>query len=225
VQEGALPTTPAANLLTGLGLDEFFTRTDAAGLRAFLVDALGSAIALADGAGAVQTEYTYAPLGETTVSGAASGNPYQFTGRENDGTGLYYYRARYYHPTLSRFVSEDPLEFHGGDVNLYAYVGNNPIDYSDPLGLFGVFGPGFVNVRPDRPCRDRPPDYPEPSDYDPCPGPGPIPTGCKWLCRQVIKRLPGAGPVGSRIVCNVMCGLIEPRPLNCGAKPFPSSGP
>ncbi len=55
VQEGVLPTTPSANLLTGLGLDEFFTRTDAAGLRAFLSDALGSTVALADAAGTVQT--------------------------------------------------------------------------------------------------------------------------------------------------------------------------
>ena len=36
-------------------------------------------------------------------------NPFQYTGRENDATGLYYYRARYYSPTLRRFISEDPL--------------------------------------------------------------------------------------------------------------------
>jgi len=163
VQEGALPSTPSATLLTGLGLDEFFTRTDAAGLRAFLVDALGSSIALADSAGTVQTEYTYAPFGETTATGTASGNPYQFTGRENDGTGLYSYRARYYQPTLSRFVSEDPINLHlaaqlrdpdGGIgrlifvalsrnpllLNPYPYVANGPIDHTDPLGLLGPLG-------------------------------------------------------------------------------------
>ena len=90
VQEGVLPATPAANLLTGLGLDEFFTRTDAAGLRALLADALGSTVALADGSGAVQTEYTYAPFGETSVTGAANTNPYRYTGREDDGAGIYY---------------------------------------------------------------------------------------------------------------------------------------
>jgi YD repeat-containing protein len=63
VQEGVLPSTPAANLLTGLGLDELFTRTDAAGLRAYLTDGLGSPLALADGAGTIQTEYTYARSG------------------------------------------------------------------------------------------------------------------------------------------------------------------
>ena len=57
-----------------------------------------------------------------------------YTGREDDGTGLKYYRARYYHPTLSRFLREDPLRWKGG-VNLYAYVNANPINLIDPLGL------------------------------------------------------------------------------------------
>lgn len=68
------------------------------------------------------------PFGKTAVSGAASANPLQYTGRESDGTGLYYYRARYYSPTFQRFISEDPLGFAGGDVNLYAYVGNSPTE-------------------------------------------------------------------------------------------------
>jgi RHS repeat-associated protein len=63
---------------------------------------------------------------------------YQYTGRENDGTGLFYYRARYYHPELQRFISEDSIEFEGGDVNLYAYVGNNPINFRDPLGQLSM---------------------------------------------------------------------------------------
>ena len=48
--------------------------------------------------------------------------------------GLYYYGARYYHPGLQRFFSEDPVGFEGGDVNLYAYVFNNPIEFTDPSG-------------------------------------------------------------------------------------------
>ena len=51
-------TTPTANLLNG-GLDEVFTRTDAAGVRNFLTDVLGSTVALADGTGSIQTQYTY----------------------------------------------------------------------------------------------------------------------------------------------------------------------
>jgi RHS repeat-associated protein len=103
VQEGS------ANLLTGLGIDEYFMRTDSAGERSLLTDALGSTLALTDSAGAVQTEYTYEPFGKTTFTGAPSGNTFQYTGWENDGPGLYYYRARYYSPTLQRYISEDPL--------------------------------------------------------------------------------------------------------------------
>lgn len=49
--------------------------------------------------------------------------------------GLYYMRARYYDPEVGRFISEDPLGFDGGDLNLYAYVGNNPVMSVDPWGL------------------------------------------------------------------------------------------
>jgi RHS repeat-associated protein len=59
----------------------------------------------------------------------------RFTGREEDGTALNYYRARYYHPGLQRFISEDPIGFAGGDTNLYAYVANNPLLFVDPFGL------------------------------------------------------------------------------------------
>jgi RHS repeat-associated protein len=127
--------TPTANLLTGLGIDEYFTRTDGSGVRNLLTDALGSTIALANGSGSVQTEYTYEPFGSVTTSGSANANTVGFTGRENDGTGLNYYRARYYDAQLQRFGSEDPLDFAGGSPNLHCYAGNNPVDLRDPLGL------------------------------------------------------------------------------------------
>jgi RHS repeat-associated protein len=89
-------------------VDEIFQRAEGSTTREFLSDALGSTVALADSPGVVQTSYTYAPYGDTTASGATSNNTSDFTGRENDADGLYYYRARYYHPVFSRFVSEDP---------------------------------------------------------------------------------------------------------------------
>ena len=61
--------------------------------------------------------------------------PYQFTGRENDGAGLYFYRARYYSPTFQRFVAQDPLDFRGDDTNLYRYVLDSPVDFIDPFGI------------------------------------------------------------------------------------------
>lgn len=140
--------TVLANILSGLGIDEFFTRTDvAAGTTSHILpDALGSALALANSAAAVQTEYTYDPFGSTTVTGASNTNAFQYTGRENDGTGLYYYRARYNHPQLQRFISEDPIEFRSGSFNIYAYLDNNPINSKDPLGLYvgGIGGFGSL---------------------------------------------------------------------------------
>lgn len=136
VQESS-GSTVLANILPGLRIDEFLTRTDVvAGVTSnFLTDALGSPVAVTDTTGTVQTEYTYEPFGKTTFSGASNSSSYQYTGRENDGTGLYYYRARYYHPALQRFIGEDPLRFRSGDFNLFAYVSNNPVRFIDPLGL------------------------------------------------------------------------------------------
>ena len=126
----------AASHLTGLGIDEYFVRADTSGASALLTDALGSTVALSDTAGAVQTQYTYGPFGETITTGAASSNLFQYTGREQDVTGgLYYYRARYYHPRLQRFISEDQLALPGRDTNFYAYVLNRPTAFTDPAGL------------------------------------------------------------------------------------------
>lgn len=141
--------TVTANLLTGLGIDEFFTRTDGVGVRRLLPNALGSTVALGDGTGTLQTQYTYEPFGVTTQTGSASNNSYKYTGREDDGTGLSNYRARYYSPRMGRFVSEDPIEFLGGDVNLYAYVRNNPTRWKDPSGLFLGSADGYLTYPSD----------------------------------------------------------------------------
>lgn len=125
--------TATANLLSG-GIDELFLRSDSSGALSPLSDALGSPIALADSSGTLQTQYTYDPFGNTSSTGAASPNPSQFTGRENDGTGLYYYRGRYYSPLLQRFISQDPIGT-GGGLNLYAYASDNPVTFTDPFGL------------------------------------------------------------------------------------------
>lgn len=106
-------------------------------------DALGSSSALTDQGGAPVLQYVYDPFGRTEASNPAFLNAFQFTGRENDATDLYFYRARYYSPALHRFLSPDPL---GRPTNpAYAYANNNPVTYSDPLGLFTIViqgGPG-----------------------------------------------------------------------------------
>ena len=132
--DGASPSNVTANLLTGLGTDEYFTRTDSSGSANFLTDALRSVVALTDSGGHINTSYTYEPFGDVTVTGS-NANPYQFTGRDNDGLGLYCYRARYYSPTYQRFIAEDPMEFRSGDVDLYMYGKDAPVLYSDAYGL------------------------------------------------------------------------------------------
>jgi len=129
-------------ILTGSRLDERFARNESAGRRYFLTDAIGSTVALTDASGAIRQTYAYEPYGEVLANGG-SANPYQFTGREKDETGLYYFRARYYSPLLKRFVSEDPAGFFGGR-NLYAYSLLAPTNHVDPLGLYtGNFGFGY----------------------------------------------------------------------------------
>lgn len=124
-------TTPTANLLTG-GIDERFTRTDASGTLNYITDALGSTVALTDTSGNSQVQYSYDPYGGMNATGSTT-NSYTYTGREFDGLGLYYYRARYYDPATGRFISEDPIGFAGG-INKYAYAEDSPTNFIDPVG-------------------------------------------------------------------------------------------
>ena len=85
-------------------------------------------------AGVLQNSYGYSPFGEAnTVGPDAAANPTQYTSRENDKTGLMFYRARYYDPVLKRFISEDPLGLAAG-LNSYRYVDNAPTMATDPDG-------------------------------------------------------------------------------------------
>jgi RHS repeat-associated protein len=125
-------TTPAANEILG-GIDEFFSRKVSAGTYSPITDALGSVLALANSSGTIKTQYGYDPFGNTTTAGGTNTNVFQYTGRENDTNGLYFYRARYYNPVFGRFVSEDPIGFRGG-INLYRYANDNPVEFRDPYG-------------------------------------------------------------------------------------------
>lgn len=133
-------------ILTGLGVDEFYARTEPTGRTYFLADAVGSTIGLTSTAGALVQSYQYDPYGEVTAQNSGFTNPYQYIGRENDGNGLYYYRARYYSPLMKRFVGEDSLGFGGGQFNFYAYANQNPMSYVDRNGkdpFLAVVGGGI----------------------------------------------------------------------------------
>lgn len=72
-----------------------------------------------------------APIGSRPHRRDAHRGQRRFSGQTRNGR---YCRARYYHPQLQRFISEDPIGF-GGGINLYAYVANNPLLFVDPFGL------------------------------------------------------------------------------------------
>lgn len=131
-------------VLNGLGIDERFARNDVIGRTYYLTDLLGSTVALTDSTSAIRQRYSYDPYGNTEQSDSTTGftNPYQYTGREADTPGLYFYRARYYSPLMMGFISQDKLWFGGGQLSFYAYVGGDPADYTDPSGLGGpISGP------------------------------------------------------------------------------------
>jgi RHS repeat-associated protein len=106
-----------------------------AGTHYYHYDALGSCVAMTNSAGNVTQLYEYSVYGQVAASDADHPNRFMFTGREFDkDTGLYYYRARYYHPEIGRFLQTDPIGY-GDGMNWYVYCGSNPLNRTDPRGL------------------------------------------------------------------------------------------
>lgn len=120
--------------VNGLGLDEPLALVEGS-VRTYLsADQIGSIVALTDAAGGVVGRVTYSAFGQPAFSPVVASNPFAFTGRIYDrSTGLYDLRARFYDPTLGRFLQPDP-EGHSGGINLYAYAENDPLFYTDPSG-------------------------------------------------------------------------------------------
>jgi RHS repeat-associated protein len=109
-------------------------------LQVYHTDGLGSVRALTDGSGnVIQTYQTDAfgnPLSTPGTQGAA-GQPFGFTGQQQDPTGLVYLRARSYFPALGRFMTRDPVAGNPADplsLNRYSYVRNDPTTLTDPSG-------------------------------------------------------------------------------------------
>ncbi|KUG21933.1 hypothetical protein ASZ90_008299 [hydrocarbon metagenome] len=102
---------------------------------------VGSTIAMTDNTQAVVNKYAYDAFGNIANQQEAVAQPFKYVGQYGVMTelnGFYYMKARYYDPTVGRFISEDPIGFEGGTVNLLAYVGNNPVTGIDPSGLCGT---------------------------------------------------------------------------------------
>ena len=152
-----------------LTLDQLISKSDGASTAYYHGDILGSVRKMTDIAGNVVKSYEYDAWGNVLEDTGIEDNTYGFTGRrdETKETGLMYYRARYYDPMVGRFISRDPYSGGPDDArvgyrntlysalhgeltlyysfrqphrfNRYAYVHNNPLGFTDPLGLYDVW--------------------------------------------------------------------------------------
>lgn len=174
----------------GPGLDELLATVSGEGAgRArhyHHADAQGSVVALSDGTGAVVERHAYTPYGAGDAD-ARAGTAFRYTGRRLDPeSGLYHLRARAYSLRLGRFLQPDPIGTAGG-INLYAYVGNDPLNAMDPFGLSpmekGSNGYSLTDANPD-----------------------PVISGQRYV--QAALGLCAAGPVGCGVGVGITAGQV-----------------
>ena len=158
VEEQSASGATQATYVYGNYIDEVLNMDRSAVQYFYHQNALWSVEAITDGTASVVERYGYDAYGLPAVTNGAGvavapnawgtahsaiGNPWMFTGRQDDEeTGLYFYRARYYDPGKGRFLQRDPLGYMDG-LNLYEYVRSNPINKVDPSGLetIGLYPP------------------------------------------------------------------------------------
>ncbi len=153
----------------GQGLLGMVTPTDQ--VYSYHFNAIGSTVAMTDQSQNVVNAYAYNPFGVILNQAEAVPQPFKYVGQYGvmaEANGLNYMRARYQDPKTGRFISEDPIGFDGGTVNLFEYVDsvgkplaetnlylytdNNPVNRTDPLGLFWNGNAGAGNWPQDMEC-------------------------------------------------------------------------
>ena len=135
---GSMAGAPSAAYTHGAGIDSPIlrltgsTNSPAATQVAYLQDGLGSVVGTMSTTGTLTASQRFDAWGNKTASSGTVAT-FGYTGREPDATGLTFYRARYYHPGIGRFLSRDPAGMVDA-VSPYAYVGNSPVGFVDPTG-------------------------------------------------------------------------------------------
>ena len=103
-----------------------------------IYDGSRNIVGLYDQAGALVASYEYDAFGRIILQSSgdySDDNPFRFSTKyTDDETGLIYYGHRFYEPELGRFINRDPIEEDGG-LNLYGFVGNDPVNFYDYLGM------------------------------------------------------------------------------------------
>jgi RHS repeat-associated protein len=108
-------------------------------------DSLSSTSVMSTSTGTLDSSMTFYPFGDCRFSQGTLGTDKKFTGQQLDGTGLYYYNARYYDPTVGRFISADTVGIKQNNpqtLNRYTYCFNNPLTFNDPTGQW----PDFIGI-------------------------------------------------------------------------------
>nr|WP_256381552.1 RHS repeat-associated core domain-containing protein [Sulfuricella sp. T08] len=140
---GAAWTNPNAVYTSGGGVDDPVIKATVTGASSYgqaqyyHADGLGSIVGLSNSTDTTTQTERFDAWGNKLAGTIPQAAQYGFTGREPDETGLTFYRARFYDPSIGRFVSRDPIGLSGG-INQYAYVNNSPVMFTDPWGLKAV---------------------------------------------------------------------------------------
>jgi RHS repeat-associated protein len=144
-------TGSSTEYLFGPGIDQPLAMLSGGQVYYYCVDGLVSVNLVTNAAGVVQNTYLYDSWGVLRQQTGPLTSPFSYTARETGEAGVWFYRARYYQPTLGRFVSEDPLG-PSTSVNQFTYVLNSPVQLTDALGLWakGFRYPWWPDWLPDQ---------------------------------------------------------------------------
>jgi len=123
----------------GLRIDELLAQSRSGATSYYQRDGLATVTSLSDATGVLEQTYAFDSFGNQTASSGSLTNPFQYASREFDSEAtLYFMRARYFDPKSGRFLSEDTVQSAPENVNPYAYVGNAPVRFNDPMGFLRI---------------------------------------------------------------------------------------